>query len=62
MLFGLYKSVSFCNVWHVRDIATGEPKTYALVDLSSADDAEQAIKQLNDSMHGGRRLVVQMGG
>jgi RNA recognition motif-containing protein len=42
----------------MRDQATGRPRGFAFVEMSSEEGAQAAIRDLNDSQVGGRRLTV----
>jgi hypothetical protein len=47
------KSVSI-----VADRDTGRPRGFAFVELSSTEECDEAIEELNDTEMGGRRIVV----
>jgi len=42
----------------VMDRATGRSRGFGFVEMGSADEADKAIKALNDSELGGRNIVV----
>ena len=42
----------------MRDQATGRARGFAFVEMSSDDEAQNAITKLNDQQFGGRRLTV----
>jgi RNA recognition motif-containing protein len=42
----------------MRDRDTGRARGFAFVEMSSDDDAQNAITKLNDQQFGGRRLTV----
>ena len=42
----------------VRDQATGRPRGFAFVEMSTDEGAEAAIRDLNERESGGRRLTV----
>jgi RNA recognition motif-containing protein len=42
----------------VMDRATGRSRGFGFVEMGSADEANKAIKALNDSELGGRNIVV----
>jgi len=42
----------------VMDRATGRSRGFGFVEMESADEANKAIKALNDSELGGRNIVV----
>jgi cold-inducible RNA-binding protein len=49
-------SVESVSVMRERD--TGRPRGFAFVEMSSGQDAQTAIDQLNEQPFGGRRLIV----
>lgn len=49
-------SVETVNIVRERD--TGRPRGFAFVEMSSGQDAQTAIGQLNEQPFGGRRLIV----
>jgi RNA recognition motif-containing protein len=51
--YGAVKSVTI-----VIDRDTGEPRGFAFVEMTSAAQAQDAIRALNCSAHGGRPLMV----
>jgi RNA recognition motif-containing protein len=55
-LFGGIGAVDSVNV--MRDAATGRARGFAFVEMSSDDDAQKAISELNDHSFGGRNLTV----
>jgi RNA recognition motif-containing protein len=55
-LFARAGSVDTVNI--VRDQATGRPRGFAFVEMSSDDDAQKAIRELNAFQVGGRSLTV----
>src|SRR3954465_13115237 len=55
-LFGRAGSVESVNV--VRDQATGRARGFAFVEMSTDDEAQAAIKELNAVEIGGRSLTV----
>jgi len=42
----------------VRDQATGRPRGFAFVEMSTDESAQKAIRELNEREIGGRRLTV----
>ena len=42
----------------MRDMATGRARGFAFVEMSSGEEARQAIQELNNYQLGGRGLVV----
>jgi len=42
----------------MRDMATGRARGFAFVEMSTDEDAQKAISQLNDFQLGGRGLTV----
>ena len=42
----------------MRDMATGRARGFAFVEMSSDDEAQKAITQLNEHQMGGRSLTV----
>jgi RNA recognition motif-containing protein len=42
----------------ITDRVTGQPRGFAFVQMSSADDAKKAIEALHGSSYGGRTLTV----
>jgi RNA recognition motif-containing protein len=42
----------------MRDMATGRARGFAFVEMSSGDEARQAIQELNNYQLGGRGLTV----
>ena len=42
----------------MRDMATGRARGFAFVEMASDDDAQKAIKELNEYQLGGRGLTV----
>jgi RNA recognition motif-containing protein len=55
-LFARAGSVESVNV--VRDQATGRARGFAFVEMASDDEAQKAIKELNEFQVGGRNLTV----
>jgi RNA recognition motif-containing protein len=55
-LFAAAGSVESVSV--VRDQATGRPRGFAFVEMSSEQDAQKAIQELNAKQVGGRSLTV----
>ena len=55
-LFATAGTVDTVNV--VRDRETGRARGFAFVEMGSAEEAQQAIKQLNSYELGGRALTV----
>ena len=55
-LFGAAGTVESVTV--MRDMATGRARGFAFVEMGSDDDAQNAIKQLNNHSLGGRNLTV----
>ena len=50
---GVVKTVTI-----VTDRDTGAPRGFAFVEMTSAGQAQDAIRTLNGSVHGGRTLMV----
>jgi RNA recognition motif-containing protein len=42
----------------MRDMATGQARGFAFVEMTSDADAQKAVEQLNESAFGGRTLTV----
>jgi cold-inducible RNA-binding protein len=42
----------------IRDMATGRPRGFAFVEMSTDAEAQRAIRELNDFQFGGRGLAV----
>jgi RNA recognition motif-containing protein len=42
----------------MRDMATGRARGFAFVEMSTSDEAEKAVTELNETELGGRRIVV----
>jgi RNA recognition motif-containing protein len=55
-LFGAAGTVESVNV--MRDMATGRARGFAFVEMATDEDAQNAIKQLNNAEFGGRNLTV----
>lgn len=55
-LFARAGSVESVNV--MRDQATGRARGFAFVEMSTDEEAQKAIQELNDSQLGGRNLTV----
>jgi len=55
-LFETSGSVASINV--VRDRATGQARGFAFVEMSDAEGAQRAIKELDRQEYGGRQLTV----
>ena len=55
-LFATHGTVSYANVITDRD--TGRSKGFGFVEFESADEAKEAIKALDGSELGGRKIVV----
>ena len=55
-LFAAYGAVKSVTIVIDRD--TGEPRGFAFVEMTSAAQAQDAIRALNGSVHGGRTLMV----
>src|ERR1700732_2150992 len=55
-LFATYGAVK--TVTAVTDRDTGQPRGFAFVEMNNAAEAREAIRTLNDSLHGGRALIV----
>ncbi|MCA9343588.1 RNA-binding protein [Candidatus Saccharibacteria bacterium] len=55
-LFAAHGTVSYANVITDRD--TGRSKGFGFVEFESADEAKEAIKALDGSELGGRKIVV----
>jgi len=55
-LFESSGSVATINV--VRDRATGQARGFAFVEMSDAESAQRAIKDLDRHEYGGRQLTV----
>jgi cold-inducible RNA-binding protein len=55
-LFGRAGQVETISV--MRDAATGRARGFAFVEMSTAEEAERAISELNESQLGGRSLTV----
>lgn len=55
-LFGRAGSVESVNV--MRDQATGRARGFAFVEMSTDEEAQKAIQELNASQMGGRSLTV----
>jgi len=55
-LFASAGTVETVNV--IRDMATGRARGFAFVEMVSDEDAQNAIKTLNNFEYGGRNLTV----
>lgn len=55
-LFASAGSVETVTV--MRDMATGRARGFAFVEMSTEEDAQKAITELNDQPFGGRNLTV----
>ena len=55
-LFGEAGTVESVNV--MRDMATGRARGFAFVEMSTDEEAQKAISQLNEHSMGGRNLTV----
>ena len=55
-LFASAGSVDTVNV--IRDMATGRARGFTFVEMSSDEDAQNAINTLNNHEYGGRNLTV----
>jgi RNA recognition motif-containing protein len=55
-LFGRAGTVDTVRV--MRDMATGRARGFAFVEMGSDEEAQKAIKELNDFQLGGRGLTV----
>jgi RNA recognition motif-containing protein len=55
-LFATYGTVESARV--ITDRYTGQSRGFGFVEMSSQDEADQAIKSLNGSQLGGRTLTV----
>ena len=55
-LFGRYGNVESGRV--MRDMATGRARGFAFVEMSTEDEAQKAITELNEYQLGGRSLSV----
>lgn len=55
-LFGGAGTVESVNL--IRDMATGRARGFAFVEMATDEDAETAIRTLNNQDFGGRNLMV----
>ncbi len=55
-LFGSYGEVSSVNI--VLDRITGKSRGFGFVEMSKPEEAQEAIKGLNDQDFGGRKLTI----
>ena len=55
-LFGRMGSVESVNV--IRDMATGRARGFAFVEMATEEDAQKAVKELDQQDLGGRNLTV----
>ncbi len=55
-LFGRMGSVESVNV--IRDMATGRARGFAFVEMATEEDAQKAVKELDQQDLGGRSLTV----
>ncbi len=55
-LFASAGTVDTVNV--MKDMATGRGRGFGFVEMATDEDAQNAIKQLNDFQYGGRNLTV----
>src|SRR6267154_2195862 len=55
-LFAAYGTVK--TVTAVTDRDTGQPRGFAFVEMNNAEEARDAIRTLNGSVHGGPALIV----
>lgn len=56
-----YTSIGNCSICHIKDISTRLSGTFAMVDIDNLTELEDAIKVLNGTMFGGRKIIVQIG-
>lgn len=61
-LLSVYKSVEQCIIHHIRNTKTRETNTYALVDMTDSEEMKAAVMDLNQTIFGGRKINVQIGG
>ena len=52
------RSGAVASVRVITDFDTGRSKGYAFVEMTTADDAEKAIRELNNASLSGRTIVV----
>jgi RNA recognition motif-containing protein len=55
-IFGEYGELAAAEV--IKDKFSGQSKGFGFVDMPSSSDAENAIKELNESVYKGRKLTV----
>ncbi len=55
-LFEAYGAVKTVTI--VTDRDTGQSREFAFVEMTSVEEARDAIRALNGSVHGGRALIV----
>ncbi len=55
-LFGRMGAVESVNV--IRDMATGRARGFAFVEMATEEDAQKAVKELDQQDLGGRNLTV----
>lgn len=55
-LFAPLGNIAFAKV--ITDFGTGRSKGFGFVEMSSPEEAEKAIQELNGSTHEGRTIVV----
>ena len=55
-MFAEFGNVTSCNL--IMDRMTDRPRGFAFVEMSSADEANKAIAELNGKEVGGRALIV----
>ena len=55
-VFSTYGAVETVRI--VTDRDTGQPRGFAFVEMTSAGEAQDAIRTLNGSVHGERALIV----
>ena len=55
-LFAAYGAVETVTI--VTDRDTGQPRGFAFVEMTSAGEAQDAIRTLNGSVHGEHALIV----
>ena len=55
-LFGAAGNVESVNV--IRDMATGRARGFAFVEMATDEEAQKAIRELNEHSMGGRNLTV----
>lgn len=60
-LLGGYISVGYCAIRHLRNTETRQTNTFVLVDITDPAEAEAIITAFNNTLLGGRKILIQIG-